>query len=111
VETLRCTCCGHPLSPGQDVCSLCNTDVVQRGPSSRDAKMSLLLGLLGLAVFPIVFSVPAIVFATRARRQIARTPGLHGENAAGWGLAMGVMGTILGLLLVASFAVGATLPT
>jgi Na+/H+-dicarboxylate symporter len=73
--------------------------------------MSLLLGLLGLAVVPIVFSVPAIVFATRARRQIARTPGLHGSNAAGWGLAMGVMGTILGLLLVASFAVGATLPT
>ncbi|MGN6380633.1 MAG: DUF4190 domain-containing protein [Gaiellales bacterium] len=99
------------MAPGQDVCSRCNTDAVQRGPSSRDAKMSLALGLLGLAVLPIVFSVPAILLATRARRQIARTPGMHGENAAGWGLAMGVMGTILGVLLVGAFLVGAFVPT
>jgi uncharacterized paraquat-inducible protein A len=110
VATRPCTCCGLPLAAGTDVCPRCNTDVVQRGPSSRDAKMALALGLLGLAVLPVVFSVPAIVFALRARRTIARTPGMHGRNAAGWGLAMGIFGTILGGLLVMSFVIGLNLP-
>ncbi len=108
---LLCTCCAHALAPGQDVCPRCNTDVVQRGPSSRDAKMSLVFGLLGLAVVPIVFSLPAIWLAIRARRQIARRPGLYGESAAGWGLALGVFGTGIGLLLVGAFMLGLYLPT
>jgi Domain of unknown function (DUF4190) len=110
VETASCTCCAFPLAPGLDVCPRCNTDVVQRGPSSRDAKMSLVLGLLGLAVLPIVFSAPAIWFALRARRRISRTPGMHGRDAAGWGLALGVFGTGLGLMLVGAFVVGMLLP-
>jgi Domain of unknown function (DUF4190) len=111
VEVVRCTCCAHALAPGQDVCPLCNTDVVQRGPSSPEAKMSLVFGLLGLAVLPIVFSLPAIWLAVRARRQIASTPGLYGENAAGWGLALGIVGTGIGVLLVGTFMVGLYLPT
>ena len=111
METGRCTCCALPLAAGTDVCPRCNTDVVQRGPSSRDAKMSLVLGLLGLAVLPIVLSLPAIWFAVRARRTIARTPGMHGRDAAGWGLALGIFGTALGLALVGSFLVGMFLPS
>jgi hypothetical protein len=99
-----------PLAAGADVCPRCNTQVVERGPSSRDAKLSLLLGLLGLAVLPIVFSVPALVFALRARRTIARTPGMHGSDAAGWGLALGIFGTILGVLLALAFLIGLSLP-
>ena len=110
VATRLCTCCGMPLAAGADVCPRCNTQVVQRGPSSRDAKMSLALGLLGIAVLPILFSVPAIVLAVRARRTIARTPGMHGRDAAGWGLAMGIFGTLLGGLLVLAFLYGLTLP-
>jgi Domain of unknown function (DUF4190) len=110
VATRPCTCCGMPLTAGADVCPRCNTQVVQRGPSSRDAKLSLALGLLGIAVLPILFSVPAIVLAVRARRTIARTPGMHGGDAAGWGLAMGIFGTLLGGLLVLAFAYGLTLP-
>src|SRR6185312_11612340 len=59
---LLCTCCGEPLAAGTDVCPKCNTDV-RGGARSQAARGSLLLGLLGLAVLPIIFSIPAIVLA------------------------------------------------
>ena len=70
----------------------------------------LVLGLIGLAVLPIVFSVPAIVMAVRARREIARNPGLHGREAAGWGLATGIMGTVLGIALIFMVVLGIVSP-
>jgi len=100
-----CTCCGEPLAAGTDVCPKCNTDV-RGGARSQAARGSLLLGLLGLAVLPIVFSIPAIVMAVRARRELARTPGLHGRDAAGWGLATGIMGTVLGIILILTVVLG-----
>jgi hypothetical protein len=105
-----CTCCGEPLAAGTDVCPRCNTDV-RGGVRSQAARASLFFGLIGLAVLPIVFSLPAIVLAVKARRQIARTPGLHGSDAAGWGLATGIMGTVLGILLIMAVALGIAFPT
>ena len=105
-----CTCCGEPLAAGTDVCPRCNTDV-RGGARSQAARGSLLLGLLGLAVLPIIFSIPAIVLALRARREIARTPGLHGSDAAGWGLATGIMGTVLGMFLILTVVLGIASPS
>ena len=105
-----CTCCGEPLAAGTDVCPKCNTDV-RGGARSQAARGSLLLGLLGLAVLPIVFSIPAIVLAVRARREIARTPGLHGSDAAGWGLVTGIMGTVLGIFLILTVVLGIAAPS
>jgi hypothetical protein len=105
-----CTCCGEPLAAGTDVCPRCNTDV-RGGARSQAARGSLLLGLLGLAVLPIVFSIPAIALALRARREIARTPGLHGSDAAGWGLATGIMGTVLGIFLILTVVLGIAAPS
>jgi len=105
-----CTCCGEPLVAGTDVCPKCNTDV-RGGARSQAARGSLLLGLLGLAVLPIIFSIPAIVLALRARREIARTPGLHGSDAAGWGLATGIMGTVLGIFLILTVVLGIAAPS
>ncbi|HEX5250337.1 MAG TPA: DUF4190 domain-containing protein [Gaiellales bacterium] len=105
-----CTCCGEPLAAGTDVCPKCNTDV-RGGTRSQAARGSLLLGLLGLAVLPIIFSIPAIVLALRARREIARTPGLHGSDAAGWGLATGIMGTVLGIFLILTVVLGIAAPS
>jgi hypothetical protein len=105
-----CTCCGEPLAAGTDVCPKCNTDV-RGGARSQAARGSLLLGLLGLAVLPIIFSIPAIVLALRARREIARTPGLHGSDAAGWGLATGIMGTVLGIFLILTVLLGIAAPS
>lgn len=104
-----CTCCGERLAAGTDVCPRCNTDV-RGGARSQTARASLFFGLVGLAVLPIVFSVPAIVLATRARREIARTPGLHGSDAAGWGLATGIVGTVLGLILILTVVLGIVSP-
>ena len=105
-----CTCCNEPLAAGTDVCPKCNTDV-RGGARSQAARGSLLLGLLGLAVLPIIFSIPAIVLALRARREIARTPGLHGSDAAGWGLATGIMGTVLGIFLILTVVLGIAAPS
>jgi hypothetical protein len=104
-----CTCCGEPLAAGTDVCPRCNTDV-RGGARSQAARGSLLLGLLGLAVLPIVFSIPAVALAVKARREIARTPGLHGSDAAGWGLATGIMGTVLGIFLILTVVLGVAAP-
>jgi predicted nucleic acid-binding Zn ribbon protein len=105
-----CTCCGEPLAAGTDVCPRCNTDV-RGGARSQSARASLFFGLFGLAVLPIVFSIPAILLALKARREIARTPGLHGSDAAGWGLATGIMGTVLGILLILTVVLGFAFPT
>ena len=69
-----------------------------------------MLGLIGLAVLPIVFSIPAIVMALRARRELAQNPAPHGRDSAGWGLAMGIIGTVLGILLIAMVILGAVNP-
>jgi Domain of unknown function (DUF4190) len=100
-----CTCCREPLAAGTDVCPRCNTDV-RGGARSQSARSSLALGIIGLAILPIVFSVPAIVLAVRARREIARTPGLHGSDAAGWGLATGIAGLGLGIVLIFTVVLG-----
>jgi Domain of unknown function (DUF4190) len=102
-----CTCCGELLRPGADICPLCHTDLATDGSlTSPAARMSLVLGLLGISVLPIVFSAPAVAFAVRARREIRRTPGMHGSESAGWGLALGVAGNLLGVILLASVVAG-----
>lgn len=106
---ILCTCCHEPLAPGTDLCPRCNTDV-RGGPMSQAARSSLVLGLIGLAVLPIVFSIPAIVMSLRARRELAANPALHGRDSAGWGLAMGIIGTVLGILLIAMVILGAINP-
>jgi hypothetical protein len=105
-----CTCCGEPLAAGTDFCPRCNTDV-RGGARSQAARSALVLGIIGLAVLPIVFSIPAIVMAVRARREIAATPGLHGSDAAGWGLATGIMGTVLGVFLIFTVVFSSLSPT
>jgi Domain of unknown function (DUF4190) len=107
---LLCTCCREPLAPGTDVCPRCNTDV-RGGARSQAARSALIFGILGLAFVPIVFSIPAIVMAVRARRELARTPGLHGRDAAGWGLATGIMGTVLGIILILTVVLGFVNPS
>jgi hypothetical protein len=106
---LLCTCCGEALKPGTDVCPRCNTDV-RGGATSQAARSALVLGLIGLAVLPIVFSVPAIVMAVRAHRELAENPALHGRDAAGWGLATGIMGTVLGVALIFTVVIGVISP-
>lgn len=101
-----CTCCEAPLAPGTDVCPHCNTDVQDGAHSSRAATSALVLGLLGIAVVPVILSIPAIVMAMRARRELAEDPTLHGAESAKWGMTLGIAGTIIGIVLLGTVAAG-----
>jgi uncharacterized paraquat-inducible protein A len=105
---LTCSCCGERLVAGTDVCPRCNTDL-NVGPRSRASTMSVVFGLVGVAALPLVCSIPAIVLAVQARREIRRKPWLHGREAAGWGLALGLTGCLIGVALIATSFAGVLL--
>lgn len=58
------------------------------------AKASLIMGILGVTVFPFVGAILAIVFARIAKKQILRTD-LGGDGLATAGQALGVVGLLL----------------
>ena len=66
-----------------------------------NAIASLVLGILGLVLCPIICSVLAIVFGQQARGQIERDPNLTGAGLAQAGYIMGIVGLVLyGLLIL-----------
>ena len=78
------------------------------GETSGKAIASLVLGIGGFVIFPVVLSILAIVFGRSAKREIAERPGLGGAGLAtagivlGWiGVALSVVAVLLVLLLVA----------
>lgn len=98
-----CTGCGAPLAPAAQFCRVCGSDVARplgaHAPTSRDAELSVILGLLGVTIVPLVCSVPAVVYALRARRRTAADPHLAGSTAALVGLALGITGLcVFGLI-------------
>lgn len=103
---MTCSCCGERLVAGTDVCPRCNTDL-NDGPRSKASTLSVVFGLVGVSALPLICSIPAIVFAVQARREIRRKPWLHGRDAAGWGLALGLTGCLIGVALIATSFAGA----
>ena len=82
------------------------------GRTAGNATASLVLGIIGLFVCPVICSVAAIVVGLQARREIAATPGLGGRGAAGTGIALGVIGIavfIVGLIVGFAGIAGSTL--
>lgn len=74
-----------------------------------NATASLVLGIVGLVICPLVASVPAIVLGRRARREIAEHPNeLGGDSQARWGIGLGWVGVAFGVLALLLFALGAT---
>jgi hypothetical protein len=76
--------------------------------TSGYATASLVLGIAGFFVFPLVLSILAIVFAAKAREEIRGNPSIGGDglatagNVLGWvGVAMSVAGLLVLLLLFA----------
>ena len=77
--------------------------------NARNATVSLVMGILGLVICPIVCSPIAIVFGRRAKEEIRTRPGLGGEGMAtagvilGWiGLALVVVGIVIYAILIAT---------
>ncbi len=67
--------------------------------TSGAAIAALVLGIIGMTVFPLVPSVLALVFGSRARAEIRADPTVAGEGLA-------TAGVILGWIGVAFFALG-----
>ena len=74
--------------------------------TSGNAVASLVLGIAGLFVFPLVPSILAIVFGSKAREEIRSSPAVGGESLATAGIVLGWVGvalTVLGLLFLLLF--------
>ena len=88
----------------------------QPPPTSGEATASLILGICGLVVCPLVCSVLAIVYGRRAQREIAASGGrLGGDSYAsagiitGWvGLGLCALGLAFFVFALVLFAAGAS---
>jgi uncharacterized membrane protein len=70
------------------------------GETSGKAIASLVLGIGGFVIFPVVLSILAIVFGRSARREIAERPGLGGAGLATAGIVLGWIGVALTVIAV-----------
>lgn len=71
------------------------------GRRSGRATASLVLGIVGILVFPVVCSTLAIIFGALALRDMGTDPAVSGRRMAWWGLGLGVAGLVVGLALIA----------
>ena len=84
---------------------------VSAGETSGKAIASLVLGIGGFMILPVVLSILAIVFGRSAKREIAERPGLGGGGLATAGIALGWIGvalTVVAVLFVLLVVVAST---
>jgi hypothetical protein len=80
----------------------------QAAPNSTTAIISLVAGILGLTLFPIIGSIIAVILGHMAKGEIARSNGtIGGDGAATFGLVLGYIG--IGLTVVGLCVFGAVI--
>lgn len=79
--------------------------------TSGNATASLVLGIVGLVMCPVICSIAAIALGRSAKREIAADPQLGGESQATWGIALGWVGVAFGLLVLLLFLAGTAVVT
>lgn len=105
---------GQPLQPhpgtvaGQAVQAFPGQQVIVRKTEGK-AVASLVCGILGIVVCPIILSIVAIVLSRQSSKAIKDSGGmLEGEGLATWGLVTGIIGLVLGIaqiiLVIALFS-------
>ena len=107
-----CTRCGSALPPGAVYCPACGAragGVATTAAAAVDrthgkAIASLVLGIAGFVVLPVVCSVLAIILGTSARRELAADPSQGGHGLATAGIVLGWVGVGLAVLAVVVFA-------
>jgi hypothetical protein len=79
--------------------------------TSGYAVASLVLGIAGFFVFPVIPSILAIVFGNKAREEIRSNPAVAGDGLATAGIVLGWIGlaitglvVVLGLLILLAIA-------
>lgn len=102
-----CTHCGTQVAEQAHACPQCGHPRAPAGVPSAgrrtegSAVASLVLGIAGFAVCPIVLHIAAIILGNQARRRIDGDPMLEGDGLARAGVILGWVGLALyGLLLV-----------
>ena len=73
--------------------------------TSGPAIASLVLGIVGVTVFPLIPSILALVFASRARDEMRADPTVTGEGLATAGVILGWIGVALSVLGLLFFVV------
>ncbi len=68
---------------------------------SGRATASLVLGIVGILVFPVVCSTLAIIFGALALRDMGTDTEVRGRSMAWWGLGLGLAGLLIGIALIA----------
>jgi len=101
-----CRTCGAELA-GAYFCPHCGARADTPQPvsegTSGNAVASLVLGIVGLVIFPLVPSILAIVLGRSAKREIQQRPGLGGEGMATAGVVLGWVGVALIVVAVVLF--------
>lgn len=120
-----CPNCGHENPEGREFCQSCGAPLSEPAPSpvpsappapsassvpseapptSGLAVASLIMGIVGWFVLPLVGGVLAVVFGHMAKREIAQSEGrLGGDGLATAGLVLGYLGVGLWLLGLLAF--------
>ena len=68
---------------------------------SGRAIAALVLGIVGVLVFPVVCSTLAIIFGALALRDMGTNENVRGRSMAWWGLGLGIAGLLIGIALIA----------
>ena len=111
-----CHKCGQPFAVAADFCGTCGarregsgvSEAIPAaiptapGETSGKALASLILGIAGLVMLPVVGSILAIILGVSAKREIAARTGLGGEGMATAGIILGAVG--VALMALAAFA-------
>lgn len=103
-----CSSCGTQISDGAVACPSCGRPVTTYTPPRRtdgQAIASLILGIVGLTMCPLVPSIIAVIVGNQAKARLDIDPSLQGAELArvgvilGWiGIALGSIGLVIGIL-------------
>ena len=74
--------------------------------TASNAVASLVLGIVGLVLCPLIASAAAVALGTSAKRQIREDPRLGGSGPATWGVALGWIGIAWGVLIIVALLAG-----
>jgi hypothetical protein len=108
-----CANCGAQVGAGARFCPSCGAAVASAGRpataeqratgTSGSAIASLILGIAGFFIFPVVPSIAAIVLGRSAQKEIAQKPGLGGHGLATAGIVLGWIGVGIGIFALLVF--------
>jgi hypothetical protein len=102
-----CASCGTQLSNSAVTCPSCGRPQAAAFAAPRrtdgQAIASLVLGIVGLIMCPLIPSIIAVILGNQAKARLAMSPDLQGEELARVGVILGWVGIALGGI---GFAIG-----